>query len=84
MILRLSLQRISAVSYTHLIREISRAVWIQNKRSKADRDAAMCDLMEAARRYAREIEHSDSNKNMVEERLKNESNFGIESFLQMF
>ena len=73
-----------ALMGTLLIREISRAVWIQNKRSKADRDAAMCDLMEAARRYAREIEHSDSNKNMVEERLKNESNFGIESFLQMF
>lgn len=69
---------------TLLIREISRAVWIQNRRNKADRDAAMCDLMEAARRYAREIEHSDSNKNMVEERLRNESKFGIESFLRMF
>ncbi|GAA0793069.1 hypothetical protein GCM10008910_07360 [Faecalicatena orotica] len=73
-----------ALMGTLLIREISRAVWIQNKRSKADRNAAMCDLMEAARRYAREIEHSDSNKNMVEERLKNESNFGMDSFLQMF
>lgn len=66
---------------TLLIREISRARWIQNKRDARDREAALCDIMEAARRYAREIEHSDSNKNMVEERLKNEKKFGMEFFL---
>lgn len=68
---------------TLLIREMTRALWIQNDRKPEDREALFQDLNSAARRYAREIEHSDLNKNMVEERLENEERFGIETFLWM-
>ena len=45
----------------------------------------MCirDSLTAARRYAREIEHSDLNKNTVEQRLEEEQRFGIDTFLRI-
>lgn len=57
-----------ALAGTVLIREIARALWIQRKRSTKE-EVLWRDLEEAARKYAKEIEHSDSNKKVVEERL---------------
>ncbi len=68
---------------TLLIREMTRALWILNGRESKDKEALFQDLLEAARRYAREIEHSDFNKNVVEERLDCGDQFGIETFLWM-
>ena len=63
---------------TLMIREISRAIGIE----KQDK-TTLADVEETARRYAREIEHSDFNKKKLEEMLNNEIRFGMETFLLM-
>lgn len=68
---------------TLLIREMTRALWIQNDRNEDEKEALFGDLQEAARRYAREIEHSDLNKGIVMERLDSEERFSLDSFLQI-
>lgn len=68
---------------TLLIREMSRALWIQNNREDGEPTALFQDLEEAARRYAKEVEHSDLNKNLVEERLDNELKFGLKDFFSI-
>lgn len=72
-----------AILGTLLIREMTRALWIQNDRNEDEKDALFGDLQEAARRYAREIEHSDLNKGIVMERLDSEERFSLDSFLQI-
>lgn len=72
-----------ALMGTLLIREMTRALWIQNGRKKEEKEALFQDLLTAARRYAREIEHSDLNKNTVEQRLEEEQRFGIDTFLRI-
>lgn len=68
---------------TLLIRELSKSLWISNKRSSEDLDGIMQDIEEAARRYSREIEHSDYNKNKVFDFLENEHDFGLISFFEI-
>ena len=72
-----------ALMGTLLIREMTRALWVQNGRKKEEKEALFQDLLTAARRYAREIEHSDLNKNTVEQRLEEEQRFGIDTFLRI-
>lgn len=68
---------------TLLIRELSKSLWISNKRSSEDLDGIMQDIEEAARRYSREIEHSDYNKNKVFDFLENEHDFGLMNFFEI-
>lgn len=63
---------------TLMIREMSRSAWVR----KQGRDS-LADVEESARRYAREIEHSDFNKKKLEELLDDEEKFGLETFFLM-
>ncbi len=72
-----------AVLGTLLIRELSRSLWISNKRNSEDQKGVLEDIEEAARRYSREIEHSDYNKNQIFNFLENEKEFGISDFLEI-
>ena len=59
-----------------LIRDLVRAEWI-----RTDGAVSSGYAVEAAYRYAREVEHSDINKCRMEEMLGDEEKFGLE---QMF
>lgn len=65
-----------ALASTLLIRELVRAEWIKTNGAVSSGYA-----VEAAYRYAREVEHSDFNKCRMEEMLGDEEKFGLE---QMF
>ncbi len=56
------------------IRELVRAAYIQNKE-----ELEFSDVLAVARRYAREVEHSDFNKSKMEMMLENEGNLGLEA-----
>ena len=65
-----------ALASTLLIRELVQAEWIKTNGAVSSGYA-----VEAAYRYAREVEHSDFNKCRMEEMLGDEEKFGLE---QMF
>ena len=61
-----------------LIRELFRAEWLQNP------DAATAEtLRRAAWRFARELEHSDPNKALLEKALKKEPLFSLRSLFTL-
>lgn len=61
-----------AFAGTVLVREIAYTVGVRRG------EGAFRDFTEAARRYAREIEHSDFNKCKMQEMLHDEKKFGLE------
>ena len=60
-----------------LIRELVRAEWIRNP------DITREALLRTAWRYAREVEHSDKNKFLMEELLADEERFGLEDLFSL-
>ncbi len=72
-----------SVYSTLMIRELSKSLWISNHRTLDDLDGIQQDIEEAARRYSREIEHSDYNKNKVFDILESEQEFGLQSFFEL-
>lgn len=60
-----------------LIRELVRAEWIRNP------DITGETLLRTAWRYAREVEHSDKNKFLMEELLADEERFGLEDLFSL-
>ncbi len=69
-----------SVFSTLIIRELSKSLWISNQRNYDEYEEIYQEIEEVARRYAREIEHSDFNKNMIFELLENEQDFGLQRF----
>lgn len=69
-----------SVFSTLIIRELSMSLWISNQRNYDEYEEIYQEIEEVARRYAREIEHSDFNKNMIFELLENEQDFGLQRF----
>lgn len=61
-----------AVAGSILIRELAKGMFLKNGTLE------FSDIIEAARRYAREVEHSDFNKCKVEQMLQEEEKFGLE------
>lgn len=61
-----------AVAGSILIRELAKAHFLKYDHLE------FCDITEAARRYAREVEHSDFNKCKMEQMLQDEEKFGLE------
>lgn len=61
-----------AVSGCILIRALAKGVFLKNGTLE------FSDVAEAARRYAREVEHSDFNKCKMEQMLQDEGKFGLE------
>ena len=61
-----------AVAGGILIRELANAHFLKHG------NLEFCDITEAARRYAREVEHSDFNKCKMEQMLQDEDKFGLE------
>ena len=55
-----------------LIRELANAHFLKHG------NLEFGDITEAARRYAREVEHSDFNKCKMEQMLQDEDKFGLE------
>lgn len=60
-----------------LIRELVRAEWLQNS------DITTESILRTACRYAREVEHSDKNKFLMEELLADEERFGLENLFSL-
>lgn len=60
-----------------LIRELVRAEWLQNP------DITRETILRTACRYAREVEHSDKNKFLMEELLADEERFGLENLFSL-
>ena len=60
-----------------LIRELVRAEWIRNPNITRE------TLLRTAWRYAREVEHSDKNKFLMEELLADEERFGLEDLFSL-
>ena len=60
-----------------LIRELVRAEWIRNP------DITGETLLRTAWRYAREVEHSDKNKFLMEKLLADEERFGLEDLFSL-
>ena len=60
-----------------LIRELVRAEWLQNP------DITRETILRTACRYAREVEHSDKNKFLMEELLADEERFGLEDLFSL-
>lgn len=60
-----------------LIRELVRGEWIRNP------DITRETLLRTAWRYAREVEHSDKNKFLMEELLADEERFGLEDLFSL-
>ena len=60
-----------------LIRELVRAEWIRNP------DITRESILRTACRYAREVEHSDQNKFLMEELLDDEDLFGLEELFSI-
>lgn len=67
-----------AITGLILIRELVRAQWCQNTNQIDHGQVIM-----AAVRYSREIEHSDYNKVTMEQLLNDEEIFGLENFFQL-
>lgn len=61
-----------AVAGCILIRALAKGVFLKNGTLE------FSDVAEAARRYAREVEHSDFNKCKMEQMLQDEGKFGLE------
>ena len=60
-----------------LIRELVRAEWLQNP------DITRETILRTACRYAREVEHSDKNKFLMDELLADEERFGLENLFSL-
>lgn len=60
-----------------LIRELVRAEWLRNP------DITRESILHTACRYAREVEHSDQNKFLMEELLDDEDRFGLEELFSI-
>lgn len=60
-----------------LIRELVRAEWLRNP------DITRESILRTACRYAREVEHSDQNKFLMEELLDDEDRFGLEELFSI-
>lgn len=60
-----------------LIRELVRAEWLRNP------DITRESILRTACRYAREVEHSDQNKFLMEELLDDEGLFGLEELFSI-
>ena len=60
-----------------LIRELVRAEWLRNP------DITRETILRTACRYAREVEHSDKNKFLMEELLADEERFGLENLFSL-
>ena len=60
-----------------LIRELFRAEWLQNP------NAATAETLRAAWCFARELEHSDPNKALLEKALKKEPLFSLRSLFTL-
>jgi lysine-N-methylase len=71
----LSKIKLSLVSVL-LIRELDMAVWLQH-----DRKFTLEDQIAVAHRYAREVEHSDPNKEALESMAAEEDTFCLEMLL---
>lgn len=60
-----------------LIRELVRAEWLR------DPDITSETILRTACRYAREVEHSDRNKFLMEQLLDDEERFGLEDLFSL-
>ena len=67
-----------AVAGSILIRELAKGMFLKNGTLE------FSDITEAARRYAREVEHSDFNKCKMEQMLQEEEKFGLEKLFVIY
>ena len=65
-----------AVIGTYVILEVAKTLWAQNPEA-----GKMAAVLEAAKRYSREVEHSDENIELLEKLSRREGVFGLESLL---
>lgn len=70
---------------TLLVREMAKVTWWKDRKEASEDESClfMEKAKEAARRYAKEIEHSDLNKKFLEEQLNDEERFGLEAFFRI-
>lgn len=68
-----------ALASAVLIRELAKGCFIRQNQNIQIRE-----IEEAARRYSREVEHSDLNKRRMEEMLLQEETFGLEQMFLLF
>ena len=61
---------------TYVILEIAKILWAQNPEA-----GKMAAILDAAKRYSREVEHSDENIELLEKLSRREGVFGLESLL---
>ena len=67
-----------AVIGTYVILEVTKTLWAENKEA-----GKMAAILEAAKRYSREVEHSDENIELLEKLSRREGVFGLESLLTL-
>ena len=67
-----------AVIGTYVILEVAKTLWAENKEA-----GKMAAILEAAKRYSREVEHSDENIELLEKLSRREGVFGLESLLTL-
>ena len=72
-----------AVSGSLIVMEMTFALLVKTGLDKFTEDVFYQVLCEAARRYSREIEHSDVNKSLVLQRLGNEQLYDVDAFLAL-
>lgn len=70
-----------AIVHTTMIGELLLAQWIKKGRFLQKRPLTLDEKVDIAHRYAREIEHSDPNLNMVEKFMKEKTPFSFENLL---
>ena len=63
---------------TYVILEVAKTLWAENKEA-----GKMAAILEAAKRYSREVEHSDENIELLEKLSRREGVFGLESLLTL-
>ena len=63
---------------TYVILEVAKTLWSENKKA-----GKMAAVLEAAKRYSREVEHSDENIELLEKLSRREGVFGLESLLTL-
>ena len=63
-----------AIIGTLMVLETAKALWAENKKA-----GKMAAVLEAAKRYSREVEHSDENIELLEKLSRREGVFGLDS-----
>ena len=65
-----------AIIGTLMVLETAKSIWAQNPEA-----GKMVAVLEAAKRYSREVEHSDENIELLEKLSRREGVFGLDSML---